>query len=77
MENNKYNNLFELLDECSEKLSSTVSRKFIEDGVKLGLDSEYKITIKKCTNRDGYSVSISCHHRGKAITLRHISGLSL
>lgn len=71
----RYNNIFEVLESCAERLLSQRSKCFIDDGIKLGLDIEYKITIKKCTNKDGFSVSMSSHHKGKPITMAHISGL--
>lgn len=73
----KYNNIFEALESCSERLSSQQSKDFIDKGIKLGLDTEYKITIKKCNNKDGFSVSMSTHHRGKILTMANISGLPI
>ncbi len=66
-----------MLEDCAKKFSNSESQKFIENGIKLGLDTEYKITIKRCNNKDGFSVSMSCNHRSKTLTLRNVSGLPL
>ena len=73
----RYKNVFELLDECSKEISSQESKNFIANGVKLGLNTVYNITIKKCNNKEGFSVNVSCFYKGNVITITNISGLPI
>ena len=65
------------LESCSQKLTERKAMEFIASGAEQGMDTQYKITIKKCKNKEGFVVSMSVCHIGGRITLHNISGLPL
>jgi hypothetical protein len=62
---------------CSQKLQAPNAMDFIKIGAEKGMDTQYKITIKKCRNKEGYTVTMSVKHISQIITLHNISGLPM
>jgi len=65
------------LESCANKLTDRQAMEFINSGVARGMDTQYKITIKKCKNKEGFSLIMSVFNIGKQVTLHNISGLPL
>ena len=52
---------------CTEKLMSYEAQEFIKKGLFDNNEVEYKITIKKMTNRPGFSTTMSCQYKSTPI----------
>jgi hypothetical protein len=71
----RINKIAQALYVCAEKLLSYEAQEFIKRGLFDNNQVEYKISIKKMTNRPGFVTTMSCQHKSEPIVIAHYSEL--
>ena len=66
---NRIDKIAQALYVCAENLMSYEAQEFIKKGLFDNNQVEYKITIKKMTNRPGFTTTMSCQHKSNPITI--------
>jgi hypothetical protein len=72
---NRVDKIAQALHICAEKLMSYEAQEFIKRGLFDGMQIEYKISIRKMTNRPGYVTTMSCQHKSNPALLANYSEL--